>query len=156
MRTGFALLAVCATVATTAASMEGPVDITGRAKGAQKIVVAVVEDISPRFDVNEFGDRLIISQTWVRVSETLKGSSVNVLPVDVEGGTIGDLTLAVSDLPALHKGDRAVFFLDSTASGGNKLHGRGQGVMKLDSGDRVQGSNMMLSDVRALVRASAR
>jgi hypothetical protein len=156
MRTGLALLAVCATVVTTSASSGRPVDVGTKAKGAQSVVVGVVEEVTARFDVNEFGDRLIVSQTWVRVDETLKGAPVAVVPVDIEGGTIGDLTLNVSDMPALRRGERAVFFLDSDKNGNRKPHGRGQGIVKLDAGGRVQGSNMTLSDVRALVRAALR
>ena len=156
MRTVLALLVVCATVVTTSASTERPVDVGTRAKRAERIVVAVVEDVIPRFDVNEFGDRLIVSQAWVRVSETLKGTQADVLSVDVEGGTIGDLTLTVSDMPSLRKGDRAVFFLDSNKAGANKPHDRGQGVLKVDAGGRVQGVNMTLSDLRSTVRAALR
>lgn len=156
MKAGLALAAMCAMVVSTAASTGRPVDVGSRAKAAERIVLAVVEDVIPRFEVNEFGDRLIVSQLWVRVDETLKGSHVALLPVDVEGGTIGDLTLEVSDMPALRKGERAVFFLDSTKSGTSKPHGRGDGVLKLDAAGRVQGQNLTLNDVRAMVRAAAR
>lgn len=156
MRTGFALLVVCAAVVTTSASSDRPMDVGAKAKGAEKVVVAVVEDVVPRFDVNEYGDRLIVSQAWVRVSETLKGKQQeSVLPVDIEGGTIGDVTLNVSDMPVLHKGERAVFFLDAGKAGkANKPHGRGQGIVKVDSAGRVQGSNLTLNQLRAQVRAA--
>lgn len=154
MRTGLALLAVCAMAVTTSASTGSPADVGTRAKGADRVVVAVVEDVVSRFDVNEFGDRLIMSQAWVRVSETLKGSPADLLPVDVEGGTIGDLTLNVSDMPSLRKGDRAVFFLEAAKTGGNKPHGRGDGVLKLDAAGRVQGSNMTLNQIRSMVRTA--
>lgn len=155
MKRVLSLLVVCTMAVTTSASTERPVDIGTRAKGAERIVVAAVEDVIPRFDVNEFGDRLIMSQAWVRVSETLKGPHTDILPVDVEGGTIGDLTLTVSDMPVLRQGDRAVFFLDS-AKTGTKPHDRGQGVLKLDASGRVQGSNMTLNEVRTMVRAAGR
>lgn len=139
---------------TTSASTGSPADVGTRAKGADRVVVAVVEDVVSRFDVNEFGDRLIMSQTWVRVSETLKGAPAELLPVDVEGGTIGDLTLNVSDMPSLRKGDRAVFFLEASKTGGNKPHGRGDGILQLDAAGRVRGSNMTLNDVRSVVRSA--
>jgi hypothetical protein len=156
MRTGLALLAVCAAVATTSASTERPVDVGTRAKGAARVVVAVVEDVIPRYDVNEYGDRLIVSQAWIRVDETLKGTSAALIPVDIEGGTIGDITLAVSDMPVMRKGERAVFFLDADKGGASRPHGRGQGVLKLDAAGRVRGGNMTLSDIRAMVRAASR
>src|SRR6188472_4283424 len=151
MRTALVLLAVCTAVATTSASSGKAANVGASAKGAERVVVAVVEDVTARFDVNEFGDRLIVSQAWVRVDETLKGAHVNLMPVDIEGGTIGDLTLRVSDLPVLRPGDRAVFFLDSGKTGVNKPHDRGNGVLKLRADGRVQDSNMTLDDVRASV-----
>ena len=156
MRTGLALLAVCAMVATTSASSGRSEDVGTRAKGSERVVVAVVEDVVSRFDVNEFGDRLILSQVWVRVDETLKGTPAAVLPIEVEGGTVGDLTLSVSDMPAVRKGDRAVFFLESAKYGSNRPHHRGDGVLKLDAAGRGKDSNLTLSDVRAAVRAAQR
>jgi len=154
MRFSLALVLACAVAVTTSASSGRPVDIGQETRGSARIVVAVVTDVQPRFDVNEFGDRLIISQALVRVDETLKGSHSPLASVDVEGGAIGDLSLHVSDMPLLKAGDRAVFFLDSTPSGVHKPHGRGAGIFKLDANDRVPESNLTLSDIKEKVRAA--
>jgi hypothetical protein len=133
-----------------------PVDVATRARGAGRVVIATVTDVQPRFDVNEHGDRIIVSQAYLAVEESLKGAPAQVLPVDIEGGTIGDLTLSVSDMPALKKGDRAVFFLDATVSsaGAHKPHGRGLGVLRLDRSNHVEGTPVTLQDVKAAIRAA--
>jgi hypothetical protein len=74
--------------------------------------------------------------------------------VDVEGGTIGDLTLRVSDMPTFQRGERAVFFLSQGPVGNLVPHRRGLGVLKLDAQGRIRGSNVTLAEVRAAVRAS--
>lgn len=152
MRSVLASVFVCLSAAVAVAAQ--PPDVTTHAKRADKVVVAVVEDVVPRFAVNEFGDRLIVSEVWLRVEETLKGAQQNLVPMDLEGGTIGDLTLRVSDLPALKTGERGVFMLDAAAGGKNKPHARGDGILKLDAADRVVGTNLRLADVKASVKAS--
>jgi hypothetical protein len=147
------LTAVLVSVVAVTAGAAQSDDVADHAKKSDRVVVGVVEDVSARFGVNDFGDRLIVSDVWLRVQETLKGAPQNLVPVEVEGGTVGDLTLRVSDLPVFQKGDRAVFLLDAVA-GRNRLHGRGKGVLKLDRSDRVAGTDLRLSDIRASVRAS--
>jgi hypothetical protein len=105
--------------------------------------------------VNEHGDRLIVTLLRVVAAETLKGASQSTLDVELEGGTIGDLTLRVSDLPALVPGDRAVFYLSRDARGVLIPHGRGEGLLRLDQADRVPGSSLTLSEIRRTVRAAA-
>jgi hypothetical protein len=84
----------------------------------------------------------------------MKGTHSAALQAMVEGGTVGDLTLQVSDMPSIEVGERAVFFLDRRPSGTRQLHGRGLGMLKLDANDRVQGTNLTLEDVRRAVRAA--
>ncbi len=129
-------------------------DFAARARGAARVVVGAVVDMQPRFDVNEYGDRLIVTRTTLHVEETLKGSHTDLVDMDVEGGTIGDLTLKVSDLPALHRGDRGVFFLESSSSSVQHLHGRHLGIVRLDASDHELASTVTLADIRAAVRAA--
>jgi hypothetical protein len=134
----------------------GPsVDVATRTKGSGRVVIATVADVQPRYDVNEHGDRIIVSQAYLAVEESLKGAPAQLLPVDIEGGTIGDVTLSVSDMPKLKKGDRAVFFLDArvTSAGAHRLHGRGLGVLKLDNSNHVAGTRVTLQDVKAAIQA---
>ena len=71
--------------------------------------------------------------------------------VEIEGGTIGDLTLRVSDLSPVAPGDRAVFYLERTARGALVPHLRGQGMLRLDRSNRVPGSSLTLDEIRRTV-----
>jgi hypothetical protein len=151
-----ALLIACASAVTLSASSGRPVEVATRARGAQRIVIGTVSDVQARFDVNEHGDQLIVSRVWLDVSETLKGQAQSVVGVDVEGGTVGELTLNVSDMPTLKRGRRAVFFLDSTPSGIQKPHLRGMGIMMLDAAGQVENMSLSLRDVKALIQSALR
>ena len=133
----------------------GPVtDVPTRARGAGRVVVARILDVDAQFQTNRFGDQLIVSNALLEVLETLKGAPAATLRVAVEGGTVGDLTLKVSDMPAIHSGDRAVFFLDDGGNGTHVPHDRGRGVLKLEQTDRVEGSALTLNDIRQQVRSA--
>ena len=143
-----------ALLANLSASMRTPVDIGTRARGASRIVVASVVDVQSTFGVSPHGDQLIVSNARLQIEETLKGPFADSLNLTVEGGTVGDLTLRVSDMPTLEAGERAVFFLDpTTTSGGYLPHLRGLGILKLDTTDRIRGANLTLADVRRMVHA---
>jgi hypothetical protein len=152
MRWGIAVLALCASVAALSAASELPVSLESRAKGAQVVVVATVADVQSAFAVNQFGDQLIVSNVTVQVEETLKGRAAGQVSMAIEGGTVGDITLRVSDMPSMSRGERAVLFLDETPAGAHVPHGRGLGILKLEGADQVGGTNLTLADLRALVR----
>jgi hypothetical protein len=139
----------------TLASGPAP-SIAAEARAAQRIVVATVIEQRPRFHVNQFGDRLIVTDTLMQVEETLKGPRESTVQVTIEGGTIGDLTLHVSDLPSFRLQDRAVLLLDRAATGELVPHGRGLGLLKLDGSDRIDGTALTLADVRVAVRSAVR
>ena len=132
--------------------------VKANAKGAAKVVVATVVGVESRFDINSFGDQLIVSEVALRVDETLKGRHLPSMSVLVEGGTVGDLTLEVSDLPSLEPHERAVFFLAEGGPGNpeHRPHDRGLGILILDPADHVAGSDVTLADVRRAVRESGR
>jgi hypothetical protein len=156
MKPGLALVMVCVAAATLSASSGRSVDVATRARGSERVVIATVSDVQSRFAVNEHGDRLIVSQVWLNVSEALKGRFESVIGVEVEGGTVGDLTLDVSDMRPMQRGQRAVFFLDSTSTGIHKPHGRGLGIMALDAAGHVENTSLSLNDVKALIRSAGR
>src|SRR5204863_9679020 len=138
------LLAVALTCASAMvyAEVGPPVDVASRARGAGRVVVARVIDVHAQFETNRFGDQLIVSSALLEVVENLKGAPAATLRVSVEGGTVGDLTLKVSDLPAMHTGDRAVFFLDQAAGDNHVPHLRGRGILKLAASDQIEGSTL--------------
>src|SRR5262245_57116595 len=147
----YPLTCVALLVASTArvlAQDATPVPLAERARGAERVVVGSVASVGPVWRVNEFGDRLIVSVVRVAVSETLKGPAQPTVDVEVEGGSIGDITLRVSDQVSFAPGERAVFYLKRNARGAFVPHLRGQGLLKLDRSDRVQDSSVTLETIR--------
>lgn len=156
MKRALVLLVVCLGSVSASASTGRPLDVNARARAAQKVAIARVSDVEPgRFAVNEFGDRLIVTRVWLDVEETLKGPHLPVVAIDLEGGSIGDLTLHVSDMPVLRRGDRAVFFMDVRGDA-HVPNGRDHGVLTLDQTERVIGHGLTLADVRARVQGAQR
>jgi hypothetical protein len=156
-----ARLAACLTAAATLPlhptalhAQDMAVPLAERARGAERVVVGRVAAITPEWRTNEFGDRLIVSLVRVNVDETLKGQPLPAVDVEVEGGTIGEVTLRVSDLASFAPGDRAVFYLRRSPRGSLVPHLRGQGLLKLDRADRVPGSSLTLQEIRRTVAAA--
>ena len=151
-----ALLGIVVASLSVSADVGPPVDIATRANGASRVVVARVVDVRSRFTANRFGDQVIVSTAVLDVSENLKGAAARMLDVEFEGGTVGDITLKVSDLPSLAPGERAMFFLDADSAGVLIPHDRGRGIVKLGPDDRVENSAVTLADLRRQVRDAAR
>lgn len=147
------LVGLLAWTAPALAEVGPPADLASRARGAGKVVVARIVDVRAQFETNRFGDQLIVSHAVLEVLETWKGAPEATLQLAVEGGTVGDLTLRVSDLPTVTEGERAVFFLEASGSG-HTPYGRGRGIMKLTAGDRVDGTTLSLEDVRQQVHGA--
>jgi hypothetical protein len=137
------------------AAQQLTVPVADRARGADQVVVGHVSSVTPIWRDNDFGDRLIVSVVHVIVEETLKGSAQSAVDVEVEGGTIGSLTLRVSDLDTFARGDWGVFYLQHNRRGGLVPHRRGLGLQKLDGAGRVYGSATTLDQIRRDVRAGA-
>ena len=138
-----------------AAAQQLTLPASDRARGAEQVVVGHVSSVTPIWRDNDFGDRLIVSVLHVIVDETLKGAAQSAVDVEVEGGTIGSLTLRVSDLDTFARGDRGVFYLQHNRRGGLVPHRRGLGLQKLDSTGHVYGSTTTLDQIRRDVRAGA-
>jgi hypothetical protein len=139
--------------ADAAAGQGRPVPLADRARGAERVVVGHVTAVDAIWRTNDFGDRLIVSVVHVAVDETLKGAAQPSVDVEVEGGTIGNVTLRVSDEQSFVRGDRAVFFLRRSARGHLVPHLRGEGLLKLDRANRVPGSSLTLDEIRRTVAA---
>lgn len=152
-RTGLALALAGAFTTVVAAQGGPPEDIGSRARGAASVVVATVVDVQPRFGQNDYGDRLILSDVTLRVDEALKGPFTPISSVTVEGGTIGSLALNVSDISVPQRNERAVFFVTKGKAGQNLPYHRGEGILKLDASNKVEGTNLTLDDVRRIVNS---
>jgi hypothetical protein len=125
-----------------------PVPLRERTRGSERVVVGRVATVSPQWKVNDYGDRLIVSVVHVSVDETLKGQAAASVDVEIEGGTIGNLTLRVSDEASFTPGERGVFYLRRNARGALVPHLRGLGLLKLDRSNRVPGSSLTLTEIR--------
>ena len=141
-------------VASSAFSQSVEVDPAVLARSASDVVVGTISDVTSRMGTNAAGDRLIYSDLVVDLSETLKGDLRGSVTVTVEGGEVGGLTLAVSDIPALRRGDRALFFLIRNASGEWAVYGRGGGVMKIDAAGRLGNGPLTLDSARTQIRSA--
>jgi len=140
-----------AAAGTSALASGGPpVSIQDRARGSERVVVASISDVTATHERNEFGDELIVSHAKLAVEENLKGNG-GAATVDVDGGTLDGMTLRVSSLPTVSRGDRAVFFLERGPAGQLRPHLRGQGILKLDQTNHVKGSSLSLDDIRHMV-----
>jgi hypothetical protein len=144
----FAGLSVTAVQCLAAAGGQ-PVTIQERARGAARIVVASVVETSARYERNEFGDELIVTHARLAVEEVVKGPEGPAM-LALEGGTVNGVTMRVSSLPSLSRGERGVFFLTPGPNGEFRAHLRGQGILKLDAGNRVRGSSLTLDQIRRL------
>ena len=129
--------------------------LAARAQAAARVVVAQVIDVQSRFATNRFGDQLIVSDIVLDVAETLKGPAARTMRIAVEGGTVGDLTLKVSDLPSFRPGDRAMFFLNA-ADGTLVPHDRGRGMLKVSPTGLIEGSEVTLDQARREVVSALR
>jgi hypothetical protein len=144
--------AICLSAAVSASAADSrQVDLPARTRGARKVVVAKAVSVTPTWRTTTHGDRLIVSEVALQVEETLKGTAASLIWLEMEGGTIDGLTLAVSSQTPMKAGERAVFFLDETSSGLHLPHLKGMGILKVDANDRIQGSALRLDEVRRQV-----
>jgi hypothetical protein len=127
-------------------------DVPSRARGADAIVVAKVTAVISDFQTNAYGDRLIVSHAELTVEEALKGTPPQVMSLDVEGGTVGNLTLTVSDMPSIAPGERGLFFLHQSHPGVHVPHDRGHGILKLDRADRDKESGLTLGELKQQIQ----
>jgi len=130
-------------------------DIPERARGAERVVVGSVRDVNATREQTEWGDEIIVSHATLAVEESLKGDPQPAVVLDVEGGTVDGVTMHVSSLPTIDRGERGVFFLTRGNSGHYRPYLRGLGILKLDASNTVKGSSLTLADIRRMARATA-
>ena len=148
--------AVLAIATHAAAAGNVPVPLPDRVRGSESVVVAKVMDLHATYETNEYGDQLIVSHVTLHVEESLKGKPERSLEVDVVGGTVGNVTLDVSNMPRVYRGERAVFFLTPNSHSGKLVpYLAGQGILKLDAQNRVKGTSLDLTTIRQMASAVA-
>ena len=100
-------------LASVAGAQEQAVPLETRARGAERVVVGRVASVDAAWQVNDFGDRLIVSVVRVTVDETLKGQTQQTVDVEVEGGTIGGSHTARFGFGDLQAGRAGGLLLDA-------------------------------------------
>ncbi len=141
---------------TTYGIAQDALDVISRARGAERVVVGTIDRVVPMVVQNQHGDQLIVSRTTVVVEEVLQGSPTQMLTVDIEGGTLGDLTLEVSDMPSVKLGDRGIFFVRPSAGGSHVLHRRGEGLLRLRQNEVIDRPGLTLDSIRRQLATPAR
>src|SRR5512143_2552424 len=71
---------------------------------ATHILMGKIDRIESFFGVNERGDQIILSHVRVKALKWIKGDRSSSVEFIVEGGTVGDLSLRVSDIPEFENG----------------------------------------------------
>ena len=123
---------------------------------AQSVVVATPRTVQSQWTENEYGDRIIESEVFLEVSETLKGRADLSRLLRVEGGSVDGITLEVSGEPQVKVGERAVFMLESHGGNVDRVVGSHANMLRLDDGDVVRGTSIRLADIRAHARGARR
>jgi predicted Zn-dependent protease len=73
---------------------------------ATHILLGKVDNVESFFGVNERGDQIILSRVKVKALKWIKGDRSDYVDFIVEGGSVGDLALGVSDIPEFEKGQK--------------------------------------------------
>lgn len=142
------LLVVLTGAATAGADTTVPTDLATRLRGASRTVVGSVARTESRLVRTQRGDEIIVTRTWIRVEEALKGRLEPMVAVDVEGGTVNGISMRASDITPLAVGERAVVLLEPTAEGGWRPHRRGLGLLRLTPDNQVRELGVSLATVR--------
>jgi hypothetical protein len=97
---------------------------------AASIVVGTV--VSRQAEWEYYGaSKLIITKVTMAIEQSVKGSVPRTLVLEVLGGTIGDQTMQVSDVPEFRVGDRDVLFLHNNPHAVSPLVGSDQGLFRV-------------------------
>lgn len=80
---------------------------------------------------NENGQKSIVTLVSFRVRTVHKGHADAVVTLQFLGGTVGDVTLDVSDMPKFSKGERVVLFVENNGASASPLIGFYHGKFSL-------------------------
>lgn len=100
-------------------------------KKAQTIIQGKVRSSRTHWSAN---GKLILTTYTIDVAETIKGQQSKSVELTTIGGTIGDLMLYVSGMPAFQTGEDAVVFIEKSA-GFSTVVGMSQGKFEVHNGE---------------------
>src|ERR1700704_4578902 len=104
---------------------------------AEFIFQGNVTDVRSQW-VGEGGQRQIVSYVTFKVDDALKGSPGATYTSRMLGGTVGEITMALSDAPEFKVGDKDILFVEHNGSQFVPLVGimHGRFHLQTDSGGR--------------------
>lgn len=102
-----------ASLGPMAAAQVRPLTLTQLCDGSTRIVVGGVTKMTPRWEGNR-----IVTDVTVQTAEHLKGTGSQQAIVTIPGGTIGSVTLKVSEAPTFAVGELCVIFVRPTPACG--------------------------------------
>src|SRR5436190_17693408 len=103
-------------------------DLTRR---SQNIVQGVVRSSRPYWSPDR---KLILTNTTIDVTESIKGQAARTVEVTTVGGQIGDTVLHVAGMPAFIPGESTIVFVSKSGSYLTVL-GLGQGKFTVSNGE---------------------
>jgi len=111
---------------------------------ATHVLVGKVKTVYSYYDGNEWGDVLIFSRVDVKVEKKLKGKTDDEVSFVVEGGTVGEITLKVSNYPLFEEGEKIKLYLKKVDQafrflGREKMEAKGGKPGKPDKGPKGGG-----------------
>jgi hypothetical protein len=131
----FAGLAVCAVfvlLSTTAkATTVERLSLQDLATRSQSIVQGIVRGSRSYWGPN---GKLILTNTTIEVTESLKGQSPRTVEVTTVGGRIGDTILHVAGMPSFAPGESTIVFVEKS-NGYNTVLGMEQGKFTVANGE---------------------
>jgi hypothetical protein len=148
---------------------------------AEFIFQGNVTDVRSQW-VGEGGQRQIVTYVTFKIEDAVKGSPGTSYTIRMLGGTVGDITMAISDAPQFKVGDRDILFVEHNGTQFIPLvgimHGRfhveqdqsGQEVVTTNEGEPVKnaarlgkeeaaspaGANLTAADFKAAIHAKLR
>jgi hypothetical protein len=96
-------------VGSVSFALEIPLAWEGLAQKSDRIARGRVRSLICKAGTNEFGDQLIYTDVYIGVTDTLKGDRSDFV-LTVEGGTLDEISLTVSDAPVFKVGEEVIVF----------------------------------------------
>jgi hypothetical protein len=96
-------------VGSVSFALEIPLAWESLTRKSDRIARGSVRNLSCKAGTNEFGDELIYTDVYIGVTDALKGDRSDFV-LTIEGGTLDDVTLTVSDAPVFKIGEEVVVF----------------------------------------------
>jgi len=109
---GVTLVALLCVASTVRATTVLPMTFDELLAEASTIVKGEVVEVRSDWRDRRPGEGPIVTYVTVRVQETLKGGPATQMLLEFLGGTVGDLTLAVAEIPQFKVGDRDILFIN--------------------------------------------